>query len=113
MPTLTRAKIEPVGEKGKISTFATDWIDLGILVANLLKIDINKIKDLHFLAENFISNYDLTISEVSIIRSLLGIQPIQQNAIKELLGEKEILKALEKIINELTDFYKKTKLFMD
>lgn len=109
MPTLTRAKIESIDENGKISTFATDWIDLGILVANLLKIDINKIKDLHFLADHFISNYDLTISEVAIIRSLLGIQPIQQNAIKELLGEKEILKALDKIINELTDFYKKTK----
>ncbi|MEH3675034.1 helicase, partial [Enterobacter roggenkampii] len=63
MPTLTRAKIEPVGEHGKISTFATDWIDLGILIANFLKIDINEIKSLQFPAEYFISKYDLTISE--------------------------------------------------
>ncbi|MGI4661841.1 AAA domain-containing protein [Klebsiella pneumoniae] len=109
MPTLTRAKIEPVGEHGKISTFATDWIDLGILIANFLKIDINEIKSLQFPAEYFISKYDLTISEVAIIRSLLGIQPIQQNAIKELLGEKDILQFLDGIIDELTEFYKKTK----
>ncbi|WP_446924584.1 hypothetical protein, partial [Klebsiella pneumoniae] len=60
-------------------------------------------------AEYFISKYDLTISEVAIIRSLLGIQPIQQNAIKELLGEKDILQFLDGIIDELTEFYKKTK----
>lgn len=109
MPTLTTAKIEHSGEQGKISTFATDWIDLGVLISNFLKLDINKIKDLHFPAEYFITNNKLAISEVAIIRSLLGIQPIQQNAIKELLGEKEILQSIERIINELTEYYKKTK----
>ncbi|MCP9268901.1 AAA domain-containing protein [Xenorhabdus sp. XENO-1] len=109
MPTLTTAKIKPVGEQGKISTFATDWIDLGILISKFLKIDLSQIKNLSFSAEHFISNHDLTISEVTIIRSLLGIQPIQQNAIKELLSEKEILHSIDRIINELTEFYKKTK----
>ncbi|WP_134705578.1 AAA domain-containing protein [Rahnella sp. CJA17(1/100)] len=110
MPTLTTANIKPVGEQGKISTFATDWINLGILIAKFLKIELNQIKNLNFTAEHFISNHGLTISEVAIIRSLLGIQPIQQNAIKELLSEKEILHSIERIINELTEFYKKTKI---
>ncbi|EOT3308879.1 helicase, partial [Escherichia coli] len=109
MPTLTTAKIEHSGEQGKISTFATDWVDLGVLISKFLKIEINKIRDLHFPAEYFITNNQLAISEVAIIRSLLGIQPIQQNAIKELLGEKEILQFIEKITNELTDYYKRTK----
>ncbi|ECE0997127.1 helicase [Salmonella enterica subsp. enterica] len=109
MPTLTTAKIEHSGEQGKISTFATDWVDLGVLISKFLKIEINKIKDLHFPAEYFITNNQLAISEVAIIRSLLGIQPIQQNAIKELLGEKEILQFIERITNELTDYYKRTK----
>jgi len=109
MPTLTTAKLKPVGDKGKITTFVSDWIDLGILIASFLKLDLTIVKNLNYNAEYFSSNHGLTISEIGIIRSLLSIQPIKQNAIKELLSEKEILQSVEKIINELTEFYKKTK----
>lgn len=108
MPTLTSSKINTSTNISKLSTFAADWRDLGILISRLLKIDLDKLKDLSNTVDYFVDKHNLTISEVSLIRSLIGILPIKQNAIKELLTEKEVLNAINSIIKEINEFYNKS-----
>lgn len=87
---------------GSIYSFVSDWSDLGLLLINLLAIDVNVLKNTAQSIDEIVEKTGLTLSETHLIKALIGWSPITSNTPKEILSAKLIVSSIEKIIESLT-----------
>ncbi|OUM09390.1 hypothetical protein BW686_01470 [Pseudomonas syringae] len=114
VPTLTTA---PIGisvdnNSSTIYSFATDWADLGMLIANLLNLAIDKVQDLSGSVGDLVESTGLMLSEIGMIRALVGIMPMQANNPHSALNgdliertTKAIIESLKNITNKKPQVY--------
>ncbi|AZD29911.1 AAA domain-containing protein [Pseudomonas chlororaphis] len=101
--TMTSAPIKN-GLQSKPSSFcsfSSDWIDLGVLIANLLGIDVESLRKINTPIENIIESTKLTLTEISLIRALIGITPIKTNTPHEAINAKLVESSVIKILDSL------------
>ncbi|MDU8643945.1 MULTISPECIES: DEAD/DEAH box helicase family protein [Pseudomonas syringae group] len=103
VPTLTSAIADwPNASNDRtVYSFATDWADLGRLIAKILNIAVNVLEDLSTPFKQMAIDSDLMLIEISFIRKLLGVVPFRANVSQENLDGGTVKKALSEIIEAL------------
>lgn len=103
VPTLTTAPIGSIANESNstVYSFATDWADLGMLIASLLNLVIEDIQNLSKSMSSLVEATGLMLSELSLVRALIGMTPIQANNPQNALNGKLIEKTAKAIIDSL------------
>lgn len=94
---------EEILPDSKIYSFTTDWASLGGLLIKLLEIDIGRLKDLNTPVDVIVERTGLTLSEVHLIRALIGVTLIKSNTPQEALNAKLIESSVEQITESLEE----------
>ncbi len=89
-------------------SFLTDWMDLGYLVANILRIEQAEISNPYFPIERIIEKTDLTINEVVLIRGLIGSIDIDKSSSSKVINSDIALKKINQITTELSSLIDKS-----
>lgn len=89
-------------------SFLTDWMDLGFLIAKILKIDKNDILDTNNPLDNIIKQTELTISEVVFIRGLVGSIDIDKSFSNKVINSEIAITKIKNIITELSNLQEKS-----
>ena len=89
-------------------SFLTDWMDLGYLIAKILKIDQEDISNNEYLIGEIIEKTELTISEVVLIRGLTGTIDIDKSTSSKVINSEIILKKIKDIVAELNTLLEKS-----
>ena len=103
VPTLKTARTEITNYAGNETfySFATDWADLGFLIADLLEIKADIVDDLSQPISNLVTNTGLMLSEINLIRALTGKTFIQANIPQSALNGRLIEATAKSIIDSL------------
>ena len=86
---------------GRVYSFLTDWADLGVLIAKILKIDADDLDDLVSPIKELVSKSGLILDELIFIRGLTGRIKLNANIPKEGMDGGAIVKKIESIISSL------------
>jgi len=92
----------------KCFSFLTDWMDLGYLIAKILKINEEEISNNYHSLENIIEKTDLTLSEIVFIRGLIGSVDIDKGASGKVINSDIAIKKIKDIVAELTSLLEKS-----
>lgn len=89
-------------------SFLTDWMDLGFLIAKILKIDQEEISSTYHPIDKIIEKTELTINEVVLIRGLIGAIDIDKSASSKVINSDIALKKIKDITTELNSLLEKS-----
>lgn len=92
----------------KCFSFLTDWMDLGYLIAGILKLDKNEISSTTYPIEKIIEKTDLTINEIIFIRGLIGSIDIDKSSSSKVLNSSIVLKKIDELIKEIGGLLEKS-----
>ena len=99
---------EPAEISRKHFSFLTDWMDLGYLIAKILKIKKDEISNTHYPINNIVDQTELTINEIIFIRGLIGVIDIDKSISSKVINANIALAKIEDIIKELNNLLERS-----
>ncbi|CQH27730.1 AAA domain-containing protein [Yersinia enterocolitica] len=99
---------EPTEISRKHFSFLTDWMDLGYLIAKILKIKKDEISNTQYPIHNIVDQTDLTINEIIFIRGLIGVIDIDKSISSKVINANIALAKIEDIIKELSNLLERS-----
>ncbi|WP_080762530.1 AAA domain-containing protein [Dickeya fangzhongdai] len=89
-------------------SFLTDWMDLGYLIAKILKVSKEQISDTQYPIHKIIDQTELTINEIIFIRGLIGVIDIDKSLSSKVINADIALIKIEDIIKELNNLLERS-----
>ncbi|AVX89786.1 helicase [Pseudomonas koreensis] len=84
-------------------SFLSDWQDLGVLIAKILRLDIESVFDLNHPIKELVEKTELTLDEINIIRGLAGRIRLDTNISNEGINHDIIEPKIQSIIKKLDE----------
>lgn len=103
-----QTRSESIESSRKHFSFLTDWMDLGYLIAKILKIDKEEISNTQYPLEKIIDQSELTISEIVFIRGLIGSIDIDKSASNKVVNSEIALAKIKIITTDLSSLLEKS-----
>lgn len=89
-------------------SFLTDWMDLGYLIAKILKIKKEDISNTQHSIQNIIEQTELTINEIVFIRGLIGVIDIDKSISSKVINADVASLKIDDIIKELNSLLERS-----
>lgn len=89
-------------------SFLTDWMDLGYLIAKILKIKKEYISNTQYSIQNIIDQTELTINEIVFIRGLIGAIDIDKSISSKVINADIASLKIDDIIKELNSLLERS-----